>query len=122
MSKKILVVDDEPGVCDFLKDLLQDAGYTVLTAYNGEEGLKSIQKNRPDLVLLDMHMPKMNGVEMYAKLAEMGHGIPETPVLILSGHGEMRFVFENLPIRGFVTKPIIPYEFLETVKQVLSKE
>jgi CheY-like chemotaxis protein len=119
--KTILVVDDEPGICDFLKDLLQDAGHTVFTANNGEEGLKSIQKNHPDLVLLDMNMPKMNGAQLYAKLAEMGHGIPETPILVLSGHGEMRFVFKNLSIRGFVTKPIIPYEFLKTVNQVLNQ-
>lgn len=64
-------------------------------------------------------MPKMSGTEFYAKLAGLNRGVPRIPILVLSGQGEMKLIFENLYVYAFITKPIVPSDFLEVVKKVL---
>lgn len=118
--KTILVIDDEKDICSFLKNVLEESGYRAFVAYDGIEGLESIEQHNPNLIILDMNMPKMSGIEFYARLASVNQGVPQTPIIILSGHGEMKPIFENLHVAAFVTKPIVISDFLEVVQRALS--
>lgn len=81
--KKILVIDDDPSILQALHDGLTDEGFFVLLAQNGEEGLKVAVRERPSLILLDILMPKMNGLEMLKKLRESEWG-KSTEIIMLT--------------------------------------
>jgi len=86
-NKKILIVeviDDERSLCDVLHDKLTREGFSVLEAKNGEEGLKIALSMRPDLILLDILMPKMDGVTMMRKLRQENEWGKKVPVIILT--------------------------------------
>ena len=70
--KKVLIVDDEKDILNILKQSFVDEGFSVISAQDGEEGLKMIEEEKPDLILLDIVMPKMDGVTMAKKLKEKG--------------------------------------------------
>ena len=87
MGKKILVIDDEPDMVTFLATLLEDNGYDVITAVDGEEGLQKIKSEKPDLVSLDLLMPNKTGIKMFRELrkdSEIGH----IPVVMVTGFGK----------------------------------
>lgn len=86
MKQKILVVDDEIAILQSLKGVLQDEGYKVSVAATGEEALGEIQRDLPDLVLLDIWMPGMDGLTVLAEVKRMH---PKLPVIIISGHGNI---------------------------------
>ncbi len=67
-DKRILVVDDEPDIRDFLSTCVEDAGFQVQTAFDGQDALEKIEKNPPDLITLDLAMPRMTGSELMKKL------------------------------------------------------
>ncbi len=73
-KNKILIVEDEATICNALRDKLAGAGFLVLAAKNGEEGLKAALKERPDMILLDILMPKMDGLAMLKQLRENAWG------------------------------------------------
>ncbi len=82
--KKILIVEDEEAIIKVLAEELRDQGFLVLTAQNGEEGLKVALRDRPNLVLLDIVMPKMDGLTMLKKLREENEWGKYVPVIILT--------------------------------------
>lgn len=126
MSKTILVVDDEQDVRTYLRTLFAKEGHTVETAANGEEGLDRAKEVRPDLVFLDILMPKRTGIMLYRKLrkdAELG-GVP---VVILTGLAQYRSFFaqdfeEVPPPDAFVEKPPQREELLELVGKLLGTD
>lgn len=87
MNKKILIVEDEKLVSDLLQRKLTKEGYEVSVAFDGEEGLKMMKKARPDLILLDIVMPKMGGFEV---MEEMGRDkkLKDIPVIVISNSGQ----------------------------------
>ena len=87
MAKKILVIEDEDLLIDLLQKKLEGSGYSVFLARNGEEGLKLMRENRPDIVLLDIIMPKMGGFEVLEKMAE-DDSLKKIPVVIISNSGQ----------------------------------
>jgi PAS domain S-box-containing protein len=105
IEKRILVVDDEEDLRDILQIFLDDLGYDVFTAANGQEGLARFQAERPPIVLSDIKMPVMDGVELLRqiKLAD-----PEAEVIMITGHGDMELAIESLKLEAadFITKPI----------------
>ncbi len=85
--KKILLVDDEEGIQMLYREELEDDGYEVISAYTGEEGLKKFKSESPDLVILDIQMPGMNGIET---LRQMKMNNPELPVILSSAYNEYK--------------------------------
>jgi len=105
MDQKLLLVDDEAGIRKVLGISLSDIGYTVFTAENGEEALKIFRKETPPIVLSDIKMPGMDGIEL---LRTIKHENPDTEVIMITGHGDMELAIKSLKYRAidFVTKPI----------------
>ena len=85
--KKILLVDDEEGIQMLYREELEDDGYEVISAYTGEEGLEKFKAEMPDLVILDIQMPGMNGIET---LRQMKMSNPELPVILSSAYNEYK--------------------------------
>jgi DNA-binding response OmpR family regulator len=94
-KKKILIVDDENALRNILEDKLKHEGFLALTAKDGDEGLIIALKNKPDLILLDIIMPKMNGVNMLKKLREDQWG-GKVPVLLLTNDSDPEHMRESL--------------------------
>ena len=83
-NEKILVVDDDTNICELLRLYLTKEGYQVTTANDGEEGLEKFNQLKPDMVLLDVMMPRMDGLEVCRRIRKLGN----TPVMMLTAKGE----------------------------------
>lgn len=95
MTKRILIIDDEKPLREALKDKIEEAGYTTIQASDGVEGLELALKEHPDLILLDLLMPKMNGQDMLAALREEEWG-KTVPVIVLTNSNSNDTVYEVL--------------------------
>jgi Fe-S oxidoreductase/ActR/RegA family two-component response regulator len=118
---KILVVDDEPDVCEFLSTVLEDNGANVITATTGEEGLELARKEKPDLMTLDLSMPGMDGGKVFETLRNDPE-IAATRVCIVSGKPELRKLIYERPVpppEGYLDKPIEEDSFLLNVRKIL---
>ena len=105
---KILVIDDEPGLRKSLSLILGDAGYTVVTASDGEEGLRKLEEDRPELVLCDIRMPGLGGLDFLARARESG---AEALILImdrLRQHGSGGAGHEGRGLRLHPQSPSVP--------------
>jgi signal transduction histidine kinase len=105
MEKTILLVDDEPDIRDVLSISLSDMGYQVYEAENGDEALRIFKDRQPSLVMTDIKMPGMDGIELLQKVK---HENPETEVIMITGHGDMDLAIRSLKNEAtdFITKPI----------------
>lgn len=118
-ARQVLVVDDEIGIRELLRDILQDEGYQVRLAENAAEAREWRQKTRPDLVLLDIWMPDCDGISL---LKEWGNGgLLTMPVVMMSGHGTIDTAVEATRIGAFdfLEKPIALQKLLKTVSAAL---
>ena len=116
---KILVIDDEKAIVDILKFNLQREGYDVITAFNGEEGLQIFEKEKPDLVLLDIMMPKVDGLQV-CKIIRNKY---DTPIIMLTARAEEvdKVLGLELGADDFVTKPFSIRELMARVKANLRR-
>ncbi|MBF0479581.1 MAG: response regulator [Candidatus Omnitrophica bacterium] len=105
MPHKILLVDDDRVNTALIKFGLAEHGYTIITAADGEQGLASVEKDKPDLIVLDVLMPKMNGFEFMNELKRM-QGFDITPVIMLTANETMEDVFRLEGVKGYFVKPI----------------
>ncbi|MCG8328110.1 MAG: response regulator transcription factor [Chitinophagales bacterium] len=119
---KILVVDDEPDILEFLKYNLEKEGYQVVTANNGEEGIEVADKEKPDLIILDIMMPKMDGVEVCRQIRSKPE-FDRTVITFLTAREEDYSQIAALDVGGddYITKPIRPRVFLSRVKALLRR-
>jgi CheY-like chemotaxis protein len=143
MSKRILIIDDEPDIVTFLSAVLEENGYSSMSAKDGVEGLETLRREQPDLVLLDLMMPKKSGITMFQELRkdpELG----QIPVVVVTGVSEVTGVdFRNFmykqPLKdekkfvettgltkytipdGYVEKPIDPDELIKAIKRALKE-
>ena len=115
---KILVIDDEPHIVELLRSRLQAHGYDVVTAANGKEGLERVQQENPDLIILDILMPAMDGYTFVRRLRKDGQQIP---VIVLTGQGAMRDLFAVEGVNDYMVKPFKSEELLEKIKKHLGK-
>lgn len=117
---KILIVDDEEMIRETLKDILSNENYETEEAKEGQEGLNLIKKNKYDCILLDIKMPKMDGMELLANSMEQA---PETPVVMITGHGDEESAFEAAKkgAYDFITKPPDLNRLLLTIRNALDK-
>ncbi len=117
---RILVVDDEPSIVKLVSATLRARGHTTFEAYDGVEAVDKALELRPDLILLDIMMPRMNGTEARRKL----HDNPKTakiPVIHLSAIGDFESQLESMEdgLTDYITKPFAPKELAERVEQFL---
>jgi two-component system response regulator AtoC len=101
---RVLVIDDDPGIRDYLETLASRQGYDVVAVGDGEEALSTLDQSRPDIVTLDAVLPGMDGLEILRHLKQR---LPEVPVVMLSGHGQARTIVEAMKLGAsdFLRKP-----------------
>ncbi|WP_163340262.1 sigma-54-dependent Fis family transcriptional regulator [Desulfopila sp. IMCC35008] len=119
--KSILCIDDDPMILDVLREYFEEKGNTVLVAENGKEGLKAYYHFQPNVVLVDLKMPVMDGFQV---LQEVTTDNPDTPIIVISGEGEMADVIQALHLGAwhYMTKPVENYDILHhAVEQALEK-
>ncbi|MGB9710834.1 MAG: response regulator [Thermodesulfovibrio sp.] len=121
-GEKILVMDDSPLVRKLAEVSLQEAGYEVYTASDGEEGLKIAEQIKPDLILVDFIMPKMTGSQV-CKLIRENETLKDIPIILITGKGETvgQALIEKYGILDYFIKPFKSEELVEKINQVLSK-
>lgn len=119
--KTILVVDDEEDLVSIIEDALQPEGYNIIKAYDGEEALEILEKCTPDLMILDMNMPRIGGIEVYHSIANSIDGSPKIPVIVLTARNNLREIFDQCHVDGFMEKPFDMDAFLLMVKEVMHK-
>ena len=119
MPKTILIVEDESNIRELLRMYLEQEGYTVESAQNGSEGLRTFKRVHPDLVLLDLMMPVMDGNQMIRELRTFS----KTPVIMLTAKGEMMDKVAGLELGAddYITKPFEMREVMARVKAVLRR-
>ena len=122
MSKKILIADDEPNIVAAIEFLLQQNGYEVHVAQDGEEALKLVEGCFPDLVLLDVMMPKKSGYEVCARIRERADW-RHIKIIMLSAKGREAEVNKGLSMGAdlYVTKPFSTRELITTIKRLLDQ-
>lgn len=120
MKKNILVVDDDPMNLKLAEFTLAQNGYDVITASSGEEGITKLKRGNISLVLLDIEMPGMNGIETLTRIRE-DDGTNGVPVVFLTSSGDKQDVINagKLGAVGYVKKPFLPKELLERVGKVI---
>lgn len=119
-QKTILVVDDALDVRKILGFHLANKGYEVLEAVDGLQGLKMIEAAPPDLLILDINMPKMSGLDVYSELIKSNKRVL-FPIIVLTTHEELRSVFKDLEVEGFINKPFEIAKVLEEIDTVIRK-
>ena len=120
MAKKILLVDDDPGVHLIVTPLLAKEGYAVVSAKTGEQGLQLALSERPDLIILDVIMPGIKGRELCAKIKAY-QVLKNIPVVFLTAKDSADDLKAELEVGGLthLTKPINPEHFITVIKEVI---
>ena len=119
MDTKLLIVDDDPNICDMLKLYFENEGYKIKTAYDGVEGLNTFKMYDPDLVLLDIMMPKKDGWQVCREIRE----ISPKPVIMITAKGEVfdKVLGLELGADDFIVKPFDMKELSARIKAVLRR-
>ena len=122
-AKLIYVIDDEREICELLRITFESRDYTVKTGYDGQTALKMIKKKKPDLLILDLKMPKMNGYEVLNNLKQ-DESYADIPVMVLTSltQGSRKSDDDwrrSLDIEAFITKPFDPLDILKKAQKII---
>lgn len=119
-NKKILIVDDDPDIVKLLSMRIEANGYVVYSAGSGEEGIKKAKEEKPDLIVLDVLMPKMDGYTCL-KFLKADNLTKDIPVIILTVRSEKKIgdIFKVEGVKGFLEKPYEPDKLLGMIKKVI---
>ncbi len=122
MTRKIVLAEDEPQIARLIEFKLKKEGYSVISKENGEEALKAIKMDKPDLILLDIMMPVMGGYEVLRRLKE-DENLKSVPVIMLTARAQEKDVVKGIDMgaEDYITKPFHPAELLARVKRILGK-
>ena len=119
MTRKILLIDDEPQITEICRDYLKAAGYDVVTAHNGKDGLSAARREKPDLIVLDLMLPEMDGFDVCRAIRRES----EVPIIMLTARVEEtdKLIGLELGADDYITKPFSPRELVARVKVVLRR-
>jgi CheY-like chemotaxis protein len=117
----VLVVDDDPAIIGFVEMALSDEGYRVETASNGREALAEVEKDRPNVILLDLTMPVMNGYEFYTELKKRMNGSGQIPVVVMTAGQRAREAATELGASGYLAKPFQLDDLIDCVEKQTHK-
>ena len=122
MTRRIVLAEDEPQIARLIEFKLKKEGYDVTWRENGEEALKAIKEDKPDLILLDIMMPVMGGYEVLRRLKE-DENLKSVPVIMLTARAQEKDVVKGIDMgaEDYITKPFHPAELLARVKRILGK-
>jgi DNA-binding response OmpR family regulator len=123
-KRRILCIEDEPEMIDLIRLILERKGFEVLGAVGGQEGLEAIRREKPDLVLLDLMMPDVDGWEVYRQM-KADEELQHTPVVVVTAKAQSIDKVLGLHIAkvdDYVTKPFGPGDLAESVERVLQKK
>lgn len=123
-KKKVLCIEDEPEMIDLIKLILERKGFEVLGAVGGKEGLEVIRREMPDLILLDLMMPEVDGWEVFRQM-RADERLKDIPVIVVTAKAQSIDKVLGLHIAkvdDYVTKPFGPQELLRSVNKVLAME
>ncbi len=120
MAKKILVVDDSKTISDMVRMILEKIGYEVETAYDGLEALEKVKVVNPDLIVLDVNMPKMDGFRV-CRLLKFDRNFRSIPIIMLTARDEEENIKTGIKTGAdlYLTKPIEPDKLIEAVSKFL---
>ena len=123
MAARILILDDNPENLDLMTFLLEAFGHRTLKAMDGEEGLELARREKPNLILCDLHMPKLDGFEV-ARQIRRDPQLSEVPLVAVTAsamQGDLEKVM-SAGFNGYITKPIVPEEFVSQAEEFLKVE
>jgi len=129
MAKKVLNVEDDPDIRTFVTTVLEENGYIPIMAKDGEEGARKVKEEKPDLIILDILMPKESGIKMYHELKK-DPSLKDIPVVMLSGVSKRTFLRSQVALTEFgdetvpepeayLEKPVEPEDLAEILKKIL---
>ena len=118
-AKKVLIIDDEQELCEMLYAFLIPHNYKVFLAFNGQMGLEYFEEIKPDIVLLDLKMPDIDGIEVLKIIRK----VSDTPVVIITGHPQdvSDIHLEDLKIEGYLEKPVSLQAVINTLKYIIGE-
>lgn len=119
MSKKILIVDDSESIREIVSFTLENAGHDVVKANDGQDALKFLNGDKIDLIITDLHMPVMDGIELIKKVRQ-NETYKYIPILFLTTESqtEKKIEAKNAGATGWIIKPFMPAKLIEAVKKV----
>lgn len=119
-NRTVLIIEDEPAVADLLKFLLEKDGFTTVSAYDGEEAVKQASAGRPDLILLDLMLPKIDGYTVQKQL-QADEKTANIPTIVLTAKGGMQDLFKfEKNIVAYIEKPFEPKILRDKISEVLN--
>ncbi len=119
MKKKILIADDDKNICEVLRIWLEQEGYEIFLAYDGARTLKITQENKPDLILLDIMMPYVNGFHICQELTSSPDYSPKIVLITARGEERDKLIGQGVGADLYITKPFNPEEVVIKVNQLL---
>jgi len=122
MMKKIMVVDNEPDIVDLTRTVLELGGYNVITAYSGEECLRLLEKEKVDLVLLDIMMPGMSGWDVFNRINKKSHDVRVAFMSVLEISDRRKQVLLEEGLADYIMKPFDKDTLLDRVDKILSEK
>lgn len=122
MTKKILMVDDQPFILTIGREILERGGFSVITANDGLEGVTVAKTHRPDLIIMDVEMPNMNGFEACRRLRQ-DETLKQTPIIMLTSKTEANYMEEGFRAGAtlYIGKPINEEKLITVIKAVIGK-
>src|SRR5579883_3113711 len=126
MKPKVLIVDDDPDIVTILRERLDSLGYETCTASDGLQGLERIEREQPDLILLDLEMPRLSGIELLKRLSQIrqqGREGADAPVIVMTAYGTITKAVEAMQegAYDFLAKPIEVDHLSIVLRKVLER-
>jgi len=123
MAKKILIVDDEAQLVEMVKMRLEASGYEIISAHDGQEGLDKAKKEKPDLIILDLMLPKIDGYKV-CRMLKFDEKYKKIPIILFSARAqeEDKKMGEEVGADTYITKPFDPKVLLGKIQELLNKQ